>query len=138
MLNRRKFVVSSVSVAAIAGSTTGPLAVAQQFITDCSHQPHLQQITKATFEALQGELFQLRDEFGQITDVQLVEVRDEGSDERLEQFSVQFRSVHNTDRLTEATYTVEHCTAGQCQLYLQASDDSAQSTVLRATFALLS
>jgi hypothetical protein len=135
MLNRRRFMTGAVASITVAGLAAGPEAIARQVVTDAL--PRFDRaFSRKTFEALENEVFRIRDGLGQIFDVRLIAVRDAGYDRELEQFSVVFAGPPAI-RLPEASYTVEHRRAGRCHLHLCPGAQDGHRQQLSAVFSLL-
>lgn len=135
MIDRRHFITATAGVTAAVA--VQPLAVAAHLGSGTDRVAPLPRLDrtldKATFTALRGEWFRLRDDAGTVREARLTAVRDEGCCRELEQFSVTFQVPSGTPA-PEAGYTVEHRSAGRCRLHLHPDAEGRQLT---AVFALL-
>lgn len=133
MFDRRHFL--TVTAGVTAAVAVNPLAAAARLgIDGAAPLPRLDRaLDRATFAALRGERFRLRSAAGAVREARLVAVRDEGCCRQLEQFSVTFRTAPGV-QLPEASYAVEHRTAGRCRLHLHPDAEGRQLT---AVFSLL-
>lgn len=135
MFDRRHFMTATAGVTAAAA--VQPLAMAAHLGSGTDRVAPLPRLDRAldraTFAALRGQWFRLRDAAGTVREARLTAVHDAGCCRELEQFSVTFR-VPSGAHAPEAGYTVEHRSAGRCRLHLQPDAEGRQLT---AVFALL-
>ena len=128
MLNRRLFVSTVASTTAVmTTSKAATLSVFPEKPVATFAQPW----DLALFKQLQGDYVFLQDAQGQVFEAQLTTVSDMGSNAEIEQFAVGF-APSDSASLPEGLYQISHRSAGRCELYLSASEQSCT-----ALFSLL-
>ncbi|MEZ5594487.1 MAG: hypothetical protein R3F53_28905 [Gammaproteobacteria bacterium] len=124
MLNRRLFVAATASAAGmLTAAKSMAFTVMTPSMVTSADTPHnqAQPWGQQHFRQLQGDRVFLQDAAGKRFEAQLSAVTDMGSNAEVEQFAVDFSTAQP---LPEGLYRLSHRTAGRCQLYLSAADQS--------------
>jgi len=95
-------------------------------------------LSLAAFRAYQGESFQVWGGEGAraVEQLRLVEVLDQGSGERIEQFTLRFRA-ELTSTLGKASYSLKHPESGYFDLWLEPSGQDEDGRYFEARFSLI-
>lgn len=92
----------------------------------------------AAFRAYQGESFQVWGGEGarEVEQVRLIEVLDQGSGERIEQFTLRFRA-ELTSTLGKDSYALKHPESGYFDLWLEPSGQDEGGRYFEARFSVI-
>jgi hypothetical protein len=95
-------------------------------------------LSLAAFQAYRGETFRVWGGEGAraVEELRLVEIRDQGSDGRIEQFTVRFRA-ELTSTLAKASYSFQHPESGYFDLWLEPAGQDENGRYFEARFSLV-
>jgi hypothetical protein len=131
-MKRRQVLIGCSAVGLAIGSQPGELLAGLSVQGDDKRGP----LTKARFERLLKDSFQLFDSKRRPAERLILEAVDDGlASPRAEQFALVFRG-SNRAPLRADTYTLEHAQEGRFQLYLEPSS-LGRGGAYRAVFSLL-
>lgn len=124
--------------AAVALSACLCMAAAPAFAQATARPPLDERLSLAVFRAYQGESFAVWGGEGAraVEQLRLVEVRDQGSGERIEQFTLRFRA-ELTSTLGKDTYSLKHPESGYFDLWLEPAGQDDAGRYFEARFSLI-
>lgn len=114
------------------------MAAAPAFAEGAARPPLEARLSLAAFRAYQGESFAVWGGEGAraVEQLRLVEVRDQGSGERIEQFTLRFRA-ELTSTLGKDTYALKHPESGYFDLWLEPAGQDEAGRYFEARFSLI-
>ena len=131
MVQRRKFIFATVSL--IGLSALAPFISLQAF----AREQNLSTAEQDRFKPLRNKWLAPYDTYGNyLTDIKLLKSYDEGSDARLEQFSLVWET-EGSDRLAAGMYVIDDFATSPMKIYLEPSQGRVQGKYYRAAFSLL-